>query len=308
MAVDFSKLQPCTFDGLAIPVISCHVDAGDAGVAWHEYPYRDGADGEPTGARPRSGTIVAAFIDGLNDAGQSVTWPDSLTALRDRCRVQEPGLLVHPTLGTIPAAYLRVVDEYEPGVRDGTLRVQIEWKEDSSDDLTLSDQPTSPLGQLADAASLSDADLSALSIPTSVDLPDAGGGIGATMSSLTAAASELTSSINNFQADAGRPFRQAAALIRATDTLLSTASQLKDPANWQARRDLRDMKLAASDSVASVAPSRKLATFVVAALTTGAAVAAATKNKLGDVMSLNPGVPDFNAIAAGTSLTVYMSK
>jgi len=88
-----NRLLPASFRGRAFHVISSRDDVERA-IVQHEYPYRDGAEIEDMGRRPRKVTFRAVFWG--DDYEQAVT---ELIAELDK---SGKGELIHPVFGSLP--------------------------------------------------------------------------------------------------------------------------------------------------------------------------------------------------------------
>lgn len=106
----FSKLQPGSYDKLIFPVLSVTLNTGSS-AAMHRFPYRKGVMVERTGADPITGTMQCAFFTGLYKFPEKNLWPGQLERLRRKVQEQKSFELVVPTVGTIPKAFVKIVEQ-----------------------------------------------------------------------------------------------------------------------------------------------------------------------------------------------------
>jgi prophage DNA circulation protein len=98
-------LLDATFRGVFFAVISARDDVERAQVQ-HEYPYRDGAEIEDMGRRPRKFTIRAVFWGD--------DYADYLADLVDTLDTPGPGELIHPVFGSITVSVFSYeIDHHE---------------------------------------------------------------------------------------------------------------------------------------------------------------------------------------------------
>jgi len=296
----FTELQPGSYDGILIPVMACEIQTSSSSVG-HKFPHRPGQHIEYTGREPIIGTIRAAYFNGIQEASfaGAALWPDELQALRRRVQEQKSGTLIIPTLGELTAK-LTLHETYDAGAREGAF-VTIQFEEDTTDLFAGASLPTA-LGKLADTATSAADAMARLKLRLEdFGLDEDGNAI----TSLTQFVANLQGNLARIGDDLARPISQATGLVNRIDDLFDTASSLAQPANWEARDALLELRDATSRCVAeALALVKPIKTFVAGAAMSIAQVAAATSNDVADILALNA-LEDGNAIDVGTELFVY---
>lgn len=297
----FTSLSPGSFDGIVIPVQRVTIRTGSA-AAFHKFPYRPGQRVEYTGREPITGSITAAFFNGVEEEGLShdLLWPDGLQRLRNRVQEQKSGPLVLPPLGLLPLAYVTLSETYEPEAREGAL-VTLQFEEDSEEQFASGLKLPSARGRM-DAAAASLAALSASAFTSLGGVDEQGNFI----SDLSAFIANIGGNMDRFRDEISTPVSQVAGLVRRIDDLLTTAtSPWRSAENWPVRNALLDLKDAAASAAAELrTTSRRITTFYVAGPSNLAAVAAATGNSVTELLTLNA-LADGNKLAAGDAILVY---
>lgn len=119
MADALARLTGASFNGIRFPVETAKVDGGN-GFAEHTAYRRPGADMEPTGRDPYKGTLAIPCINNATlEREYGVLFPDLLQRLIAEFEASPIGNLVHPTLGSFPAAIQTWSQELDPTTRNG---------------------------------------------------------------------------------------------------------------------------------------------------------------------------------------------
>lgn len=306
----FSKLPQGEFDGITIPVLGVKIKTGSA-AALHRYPYRAGVDIEYTGRDPLTGTITAAYFNGLGTRTQDDLWPGALFQLRRRIQEPRSGKLVIPVLGTLPKAKLELDEDYDPRKRDGAY-VTIHFTEDSKDYFSIKDIPA-PATKAAAAAARADTALAKLGLAADLPLLEVTGFARADLSSSDVVTSTDFATFLSGALFALQQSRESIENIRfrferiidRCQELMTTVASFNDPENWEAVRAFRSLEAQAS-ILKNTLGIGQVVLYVVAATMPLAVVSVATRNSVEELLSLNPAeAADPLSIDVGTQLFVY---
>lgn len=150
-------LLRASFAGVEFPAGKMETEGGHDGVEHVAYR-RDGADVEPTGAKPARGTIAAHFLNSL--PGWGTLWPARLQELLAAIKRNPIGRMQHPTEGLLDAFVSVWKRSTDPEVRSGEV-VELHWVEHNASVarlLTFSGAvPTEPAASATTQAAAADA-------------------------------------------------------------------------------------------------------------------------------------------------------
>jgi prophage DNA circulation protein len=146
------SLLPASFRGVPFDVVAARDDVERA-IVQHEYPYRDGAEIEDMGRRPRKVTVRAVFW------GED--YEDAVTDLIKALDTPGKGELIHPVFGSLTVACPSYrVDHHED--HPDYAEMELVFTE-ASPDIPFFDKPATPTAQ---ALGLAGDQQSALSLAT----------------------------------------------------------------------------------------------------------------------------------------------
>lgn len=293
----FANLAAGEFDGITIPVVSVKLRTGSA-AAFHRYPFRAGVDIEYTGREPVSGVIQAAFFRGLfkYPFASDDLWPGAVTRLRERVQEQRSGKLVIPPLGTLDKAKIDIEEDYSPTRRDGCL-VTISFVEDSKERFVKSVLPSAATRAETFAAK---ADLKLAALKLSADLEDPTTGVRLDFASFLSAVLFQINLLDQRIAD--RVYALDQVIERCNELIKATT--LRNTANWETSFAIRRLADSVIELKDNLSLSDAITLYTTAATMPAAAVAAATRNTVEELLELNP-FENANAIAEGVDLLVY---
>jgi len=118
-----AQLERASFRGVEFDVVSTE-DSIERRIVAHEYPYKDGAELEDLGRRPRPARFVAVFHGPQYEADLS-----SFLLVADEGKT---GPMRHPVFGTWQAKVTRISMRHETSRRDH-CEVELELQEDALD-------------------------------------------------------------------------------------------------------------------------------------------------------------------------------
>lgn len=128
MADTLARLPGASFNGIRFPVETGKADGGNS-FAEHTAYRRPGADMEPTGRDPYKGTFtIPLFNNATLEREYGVLFPDLMQRLIAEFEAAPIGTLVHPTLGSFPAAIQTWSQELDPTTRNG-VKLQVTFTE-----------------------------------------------------------------------------------------------------------------------------------------------------------------------------------
>lgn len=299
---DFSALPQAEFDGVVFPVTSVRLTHGSA-LAFHKFPHRPGQRIEPTGREPVAGQMVAPMFADLvlEGSGRTAFWPTGVQLLREKAQQQKPARLVVPTFGTLERAFIRVDESVEARQRNGAT-LTIAFFEDSSDIIAKGTAP-SAAARVSSLAFDLDTHLAALKLALMQRLED---GLGNTFGDFATSCAAMVAMKDNAQASLANRITMAGRIVAAIDDLLGgVRSALTDPLGWEAREAMLNLQDAVTElSTEGSAAAAAIKTFTVAARSSAADVATATRNSVEEILSLNA-LADPTDIAPGEVIVVY---
>jgi prophage DNA circulation protein len=294
----FETLQPGSFDGIVMPVVEVKFANGQA-VVRHRFPYRNGQVLEYMGGDPLTGSIRAAYFNGIEEGGTADMWPGAVTLMRRRCSLPKSGPLVIPTYGTINAN-LRISETYSPDTVDG-LYVDFTFEEDSLDLAASTLTSRSSYTKMENVAAECDNLQAAVKLVMADRLMDAQGN---KLTNFRDSVTSLQSQIDDIQSSLSAPIESANAIVETCESLLRTVSSLGDVANWPVADALRNLIDSVRRAVEDVIASKNLVTYTTAGVTTVNDVANNTSNTVEEVLALNIFDDPFS-IPADLNLLVY---
>lgn len=300
MGFDGTLLE-ASYEGVTFPVAALQVNAGNAS-AKHVAYRRVGADIEPCGTEPYSGTLSVPCldVDALNARYQqgSPCWPGLFLALDALFKATPIGRLVHPTLGEVTVHVDSWTHAADPSDRSGVV-LQVAWTEHNAsaslvlDTVTSATAPTDSSNAVQSKADACDAKASALAVPgwqtlsgtfslSLAALAVPGIGYGA----MTSAVRAMTTAVNAALALPGLDTVETAGLALDLELLRSQAYAIQD-----------QMTGAGAQPPRLYTVPTEMAAWQVAAAVYGDA------SLDGLIVAANP-ITDPSAIPAGTVLTI----
>lgn len=303
--VDFfeSQLLECQWRSIGIPVSSFHVKISQS-IAKHQRPDQDGARIESTGREPLVFSATIPFRNNISK-GKNESWgvlyPDThrkfLAAMADR----SAGTLQHPSLGLILCKAVSCDSSLESGKRDGE-DVTAEWIEtrDEDDILNAVLSQSSPIGTAV---------LNAIDLDTRLSQTNFGGfDPDANDISFEEALRRVAGVFDKASLLSRKSFGIIDRIVYRIDTIKNAVVALRDPQNWPLKEALSKLK----DSVlalkrAALAGQKDVRIYIVPAPSTLGNIAAKLKNRVGDIIRLNPSLVNTPQVPAKTVVRYFVS-
>ncbi len=298
-----TELLECSFRGIGFPVTSLRVHIKQS-TSVHAKPDQDGARIESTGRDPITFDAQIPFYNSLSK-GKNETWgtpyPDGHRAFLSAMADRSAGNFQHPSLGLIVVKPVSCETALDASRRDGET-VSASWIEHSLSE----DASNAVLGQ---ASPISVATLNAIDLDTRLDNtqfggfdPDAGG------LSFEESMRRIAGVVDTASLLSRRAFGMIGRVVYRVDAIAFAVVSLQNNQNWELKQALARLRSSVLDvKRATLAAQKDVRIFIAPGPTTLANLAAKLRNKVGDMIALNPQLVSSPQVPARTVVRYYQS-
>jgi prophage DNA circulation protein len=319
MADIFEQFLECSWRGISFPTQSVEAEISHD-LAVHKKIDRDGANVEATGRNPTVYTVKALFLNTIAK-GPMETWsnlfPDTYNKFIDAVEDRSVGDFVHPFHGSRRCHIQKVSESFAAQTRGGpSITIQIIETDEGADSAPLSS--TSNIAIIKSAAIDLDTYIKQLNPPPNSGIEELG------FDSFSDFADSLSSAVGSVELFQNKIASKINGVVNSVNKIASTVDKAAtltttNPItgaieNTQklgagivkiidASNKLTLALLGVQNNPFTIQKTLKL--YTVLADTTISRLAAITKNKLSDLVKLNPGILKELIVTKGTVIRYY---